>query len=98
MHEICIPVPKLKEEQGADVEVMVGGKKKRFSFRVAAFPWKTETVSTGDQTYVEKTSNSIMDLKNNIESYDPAWELVQIYSPNPKAKFIQVLFRHKNLN
>ena len=98
MHEICIPVPKLEDEQGADVEVRVGGKKKKFSFRVAAFPWKTETVTAGDQTYVEKTSNSIMDLKNNIESYDPSWELVQIYSPNPKAKFIQVLFRHKNLN
>lgn len=40
MHEICIPVPKLEEAQGADVEVMVGGKKKRFSFRVAAFHGK----------------------------------------------------------
>lgn len=96
MHEICIPVPKLKDEQGADVDVMVGGEKQRFSFKVEAFPWQTEIISTSDD--VERTSTSILDLKNRIESYDPAWELVQIYNPNPKAKFIQVLFRQKNLN
>jgi len=34
-------------------------------------------------------------LKKAIESYNPEWELIQIYNPNENARFIQVLYRRR---
>lgn len=88
MNDICIPIPKFKENEVAEVVVTVNGKKRLFNFRVESFPWtsiqdnKTEEI----QKRVEK-------LCENIEKYDKDWELVQIYTPISNASYIQVLFR-----
>jgi len=34
-------------------------------------------------------------LRNAINNYDPAWELIQIYTPAKNSKYIQVLYRKK---
>ncbi len=79
MNDICIPIPKFKENEVAEVVVTVNGKKRFFNFRVESFPWtsiqdnKTEEI----QKRVEK-------LCENIEKYDKDWGL--------RYKFI-LLFR-----
>jgi hypothetical protein len=42
MKEICIPIPYLKDNEIAEVEVTLAGKKIRYDFRVESFPWETE--------------------------------------------------------
>ncbi len=42
MKEICIPIPYLKDNDVAEVEVVVAGKKIKYDFRVESFPWEVE--------------------------------------------------------
>ncbi len=90
MNDICIPIPRLQEQQAAEMEVKISGEKMRFNFRVEVFPWQDD-----QEMEIEPRISS---LKSNIENYDKSWELVQIYNPRPNAKFIQVLFRQRILN
>jgi hypothetical protein len=85
MTDICIPILHIGDQQIADVSVTIGGVEKKHNFRVEAFSWDN------------KHEDRIRTLKNNIENYDQDWELVQIYNPSAKAKFIHVLFRKINL-
>ena len=96
MGEICIPIPKFKENQIAEVTVTVGGVKKEFHFKVESFQWQTEPVLAGEHPSLEETERRISSLKQSIESYESGWELVQIFTPPSDSKFIQVLFRKKN--
>ncbi len=90
MNDICIPIPRLQEQQAAEMELRVAGEKMRFNFRVEVFPWQDD-----QEMEIEPRISS---LKSNIENYDKSWQLVQIYNPRPNAKFIQVLFRQRILN
>jgi len=85
MTDICIPISHLDDNQIADVTVSVNGEKKKYSFRVEAFPWNN----------LASSEERIMVLKDMIERYDSSWELIQIYTPGTSAGHIHVLFRKK---
>jgi len=84
MHDICVPIPHFTENEIAEVEVRIGEKKSSFNFRIESFSWETTTIE-----------RKISQLKNDIESYDKNWELVQIFTPAQDSKFIHVLFRQR---
>ena len=92
MNDICIPIPRFKENEIAEVVVTVNGEKRHFNFRVESFPW---TTFNDNENYSENTIKRIEQLRKDIEEYDKDWELIQIYTPAEKANFIQVLFRQK---
>lgn len=92
MKDICIPIPKFEENQIAEVEVTVNGKKKKFNYRIDSFAW-TPDVSNEGNVDISEVEAKINKLKTSIESYDEHWQLVQIYTPTPGSEFIQVLFR-----
>lgn len=97
MNNLCIPIPDYLEDKVAEVEVTIEGKKQKFNFRVESFKWATpETAAAADEH--EETELKIRNLKNAIESYDPAWELIQIFKPRPESHHVQVLFREKVRN
>lgn len=93
MKDICIPIPKFEENQIAEVEVTVNGKKRKFNFRVESFAWDPTNGNGADTTDISIVEKKIQKLKDSIESYDKHWQLVQIYTPTPGSKYIQVLFR-----
>lgn len=90
MGEICVPIPKFKENQVAEVHVTIEGKTQKFDFRLEAFPW------IGGEEERVVNEDDIKSLRNYIESYRSTWELIQILTPKPNAEFIHVLFRKKN--
>jgi hypothetical protein len=90
MKEICIPVPEFLEQQIAEVEVKINGRRRMYNFRVESFPWEKVDGSVHDGQ-----ANRIKNLRKRIEDYDPNWELVQIFQPRTDSEFIQVLFRQR---
>ena len=92
MKDITIPFPNFLEEQIAEVEVKINGKKRHYNFRVESFPWE---VTSNDIDKTEVISSKIINLRKEIENYSNDWELIQIFNPSEKAKNIQVLFRQK---
>lgn len=90
MKDICIPIPHFGEHQIAEVEVTVNGKKQKFNFRVESFDWD------GDSKANVEVTEKINKLRNDIETYDKGWQMVQIYTPSSGAEHIQVLFRQKS--
>ena len=93
MKDLTIPLPDFLEEQIAEVEVTINGKKRKFNFRVESFPWDSSAAETDDQA--EQIKAKIEVLKSNLDKYDEKWELIQIFTPREDAKHIQVLFRQK---
>ena len=93
MKDICIPIPHFGENQIAEVEVTVNGKKKKFNFRVESFEW--DGVIDKSKDVLSQTEEKVKKLRDNIEGYDKSWELVQIYTPTQNSEHIQVLFRQK---
>ncbi|MFC2134320.1 hypothetical protein ACFLTH_06840 [Bacteroidota bacterium] len=93
MKDICIPIPHFGENQIAEVEVTVNGKKKKFNYRVESFEW--DGVIDKNQDMLTQTEEKVKKLKENIEGYDKSWDLVQIYTPSQGSEHIQVLFRQK---
>lgn len=93
MKDICIPIPKFEDNQIAEVEVTVNGKKRKFNFRVESFSWDPGTGNDNNAVDISEVELKIQKLKESIESYDKHWQLVQIYTPTPGSQFIQVLFR-----
>ena len=95
MKDLCVPIPNFGEEEIAHIELRVGDKKIQYSFRVESFPWDVvDELNTMDDEITNSLAR-IHRLKKSIESYDPKWELIQIFTPNDNAKFIQVLYRRK---
>jgi hypothetical protein len=95
MKDLCVPIPNFGEQEIADIELRVGQKKIKYSFRVESFPWDVEDDLIVDQDDISKSLARIHRLKKAIESYNPEWELIQIYNPNENARFIQVLYRRR---
>jgi len=84
MKEICVNIPELEAEQTVEVEIRVKGKNQQLMYRVEAF----------DLSKIDDPDASRVDqLRILIQSYDPAWELVQIGLPD--AQMIPVMFRQK---
>jgi hypothetical protein len=95
MKEICIPIPQLKGEEIADVDVTLAGKKIHYQFRLESFPWEVGEEFAGLEDPLERSLARIYRLKRAIEGYDPAWELIQIFNPDEQADHIHVLYRKK---
>ena len=92
MKDITIPLPNFLEEQIAEVEVKINGKKRCYNFRVESFPW---IVTSNDIDKTEDISSKIKNLRKELENYGKDWELIQIFNPSEGAKNIQVLFRQR---
>lgn len=96
MNDICVPIPRLPDATHAEVEVKVEGRKRSFNYRLEVFDWQPTEEISDQNMFARIRNNRINQLKQSIENYDKHWELVQIYNPGPRDKFIQVLFRQKN--
>ncbi len=95
MKDLCVPIPDLKDNQIAQLEVTVGQEKLKYEFRVESFLWETEDDLNHSNDHVSHSLARITRLKKAIESYDKNWELIQIFTPSENSKFIQVLYRKR---
>lgn len=95
MKDLCVPIPDLKDNQIAQLEVTVGQEKLKYEFRVESFLWETEDDLNHSKDHVSHSLARITRLKQAIESYDKNWELIQIFTPSENSKFIQVLYRKR---
>ena len=95
MKDLCVPIPNFREHEIADIELKVGQERIQYSFRVESFPWDVEDDLTIGEDNISRSLARIHRLKKAIESYNPEWELIQIYNPNENARFIQVLYRRR---
>ena len=96
MKDLCVPIPNFSENDIADIELRVGEDKISYSFRVESFPWEVEDELSVSNDDVSASLARIYRLKRSIEGYDKDWELIQIFTPNDEAKYIQVLYRKRN--
>lgn len=96
MKELCVPIPHFGEKEIAEINLIVGKQKLTYEFRVESFPWDVkDELNTKDDTLTRSLAR-ITRLKSAIESYDKEWELIQIFTPNENARYIQVLYRKKH--
>jgi hypothetical protein len=95
MKDLCLPIPDFSEDEIADIELRVGGRKIQYSFRVESFPWEVEDELSINEDDISASLARIYRLKRSIQSYDKDWELIQIYTPSENAQHIQVLYRRK---
>jgi hypothetical protein len=96
MKDLCVPIPHFGEDEIADIDLRVGDQKISYSFRVESFPWEVEDELSVANDDVSASLARIYRLKRAIEGYDRDWELIQIYTPNENARYIQVLYRKRN--
>jgi hypothetical protein len=96
MKDLCVPIPNFGEDEIADIDLRVGDQKISYSFRVESFPWEVEDELSVADDDVTSSLARIYRLKRAIEGYDKSWELIQIFTPNENAKYIQVLYRKRN--
>jgi hypothetical protein len=88
MKDVSIPLPEFLEQQIAEIEVKINGKKRQYNFRVESFRWEPDT----EIWTVEEKINRLREL---IDQYNKSWELIQIFKPKEDSKFVQVLFRQR---
>ena len=88
MKDVSIPLPEFLEQQIAEIEVKINGKKRQFNFRVESFRWEPDN----EHLSVEQKINRLKEL---IDNYNKDWELIQIFKPKEESKFVQVLFRQR---
>lgn len=86
MKDVTIPLPNFLEEQIAEVEVKINGRKRKFNFRIESFPWDILPINEIDPN---------IQITARIERYDKSLELIQIFAPAENARRIQVLFRQR---
>ncbi len=96
MKEIVIPIPDITENETAEVEVNVKGRKLKYNFRVVSFPWEKDIELSDVKDTLSLSLDRIYKLKERIENYDKKWELIQIYKPSKSADHIHILYRKKN--
>ncbi len=89
MKDVSIPLPEFLEQQIAEIEVKINGKKRQYNFRVESFQWEPDRE-------VWTIDKKIQRLKELIDGYSKTWELIQIFKPKEDSKFVQVLFRQRN--
>lgn len=96
MKDLCIPVPGLGEEEVAELHLKVGDRRISYDFRVESFPWDVQDeLNRTDVDEITRSLARITRLKNALNTYDKAWELIQIFTPAENAHYIQALFRKK---
>ncbi len=96
MKELCVPVPHFHDSQIAEIDLKVNGDRIIYNFRVESFPWDAVDELAGiDADPVTRSLARITRLREAINQYDKAWELIQIFTPDENAKHIQVLYRRR---
>jgi hypothetical protein len=95
MKELCVPVSHLHEDEIAEIRLTIGGRDTTFNFRVESFPWEVQDELSRFDDAISLSLARIERLRNAIKDYDPEWELIQIFTPSEKSKFIQVLYRKR---
>ena len=95
MKELCVPVPALTGDDYAEITVLVKGKKIKYDYRIESFPWEVEDELSQTDDHLARSLARIYRLKQAIESYNKAWELIQIFNPTDSATHVQVLYRKK---
>lgn len=95
MKDLCVPVYDFRDDEIAEVRLTIGGKKITYDFRVESFAWDVEDELSRFDDKISLSLARIERLRNAINDYDPAWELIQIYTPAKNSKYIQVLYRKK---
>ena len=96
MKDLTIPIPNDGNTDTVEITVKVGAKKINYNFKVETFPWEVDDDTLNND--IDDISNSLLKvekLKNIIKDYDKKWELIQIFTPAPGAKNIQILFRER---
>ncbi len=88
MKDVSIPLPDFVDRQIAEIEVKINGKKRQYNFRVESFRWEPDD----EEWTVEMKIHA---LRDGLEKYDGAWELIQIFKPKEGSKFVQVLYRQR---
>jgi len=86
MKGVSIPLPDFLDQQIAEIEVKINGKKRHYNFRVESFRWKTD----GEEWNIER---KIKKLREGIKNSNKSRELIQIFRPKENSKFVQALFR-----
>jgi len=95
MKDITLPLPDFLEEQIAEVEVKINGKKRKYNFRIESFSWDVNSTKSESSDH-DEISSKIENLKQQLDNYNSDWELIQIFTPREDAKNIQILFRQKS--
>ena len=90
MKDVCIPIPDFKGDEDAYISVKVGDNEIFYS--INAISWES---SLSNKSILRSTENKINTLKQEIDSREGNWELIQILAPPKNAKYIRVLFRKK---
>lgn len=90
MKDVNIPLPEFLEQQIAEIEVTINGKKRQYNFRVESFQWEPES----EIFTIEQKINRLRIL---IDQYDESWELIQIFKPKEDSKFVQVLYKQRKI-
>jgi hypothetical protein len=91
MKDVNIPLPDFLEQQIAEIEVKINGKKRQYNFRVESFRWEPDDK-------ILPVEEKIKLLQESLNNYDKTWQLIQIFKPGEDSKFIQVLFRQTGSN
>ena len=70
MNELCVPVPKITEDDVAEVTVSIKDQKIKYEFRIESFPWETEETLADTKDPLAISLGKIYKLKQTIESID----------------------------
>ncbi len=89
MGEICIPLPKFKGGQKADITVKLPDNS--YNYRVECFSIEHGNEAIG-KSHNEKIYHT---LKHKIEQYDSKWELLQVFAPEGDDNLIKILYRQR---
>jgi hypothetical protein len=95
MKDLCVPVSHLGDNEIAEILLTIGDRKTTFNFRVESFPWEVQDEMSRFDDPISLSLARIERLKNAIKSYDPEWELIQIFTPSENSRYIQVLYRKR---
>lgn len=84
MDQVCIPVPMLAADETLELEVTIGGTKHLMQYRIETLRWRVDA----------SPDERIEQLRTFIQTYDPAWSLVQIGAPGEGT--VPITFRQRH--
>jgi len=93
MREICLPIPKILENEKIDIKLSIGNQ--QFIYHIESFNWNSNNIIDKKNSITDSLTK-ILNLKKAIENYDESWELIQIFTPQKNSEWVQVLYRQKD--
>jgi len=88
MSGFCIPIPDIKSGHNTDISVSTSESSQMY--RIELF--NCCLANDSDLLVQDNVYNT---LKNKIEQYDKAWELLQVFTPEDECTKVKVLFRKR---